>query len=86
MRDELKSCPWCGNRDNNFVSGGGDEVMVYCGACARGVEGASGDKEDAVEAWNTLPRGVAPMTTQALSDARQILSDANRALDKLLEE
>lgn len=56
MPDELKPCPWCGNAGAIYDSGEPYFIMVECQSCHKCVLGDSGNAEDAISAWNTLPR------------------------------
>ena len=51
--DKLKECPWCGSADVEAYTAHAASYApsVLCHACGRAVEA-----EDAVAAWNALPR------------------------------
>ena len=59
MLDKLLSCPFPGcNGDGEMIPEGyNHEAQVTCKKCARAVMGESGTLEDAIAAWNALPRG-----------------------------
>lgn len=62
MPDELKPCPWCGHSAEMEPQGYRNEALAFCPKCSRGVTGECGDIDDAIAAWNTLPR--APKWTE----------------------
>lgn len=55
MSEELKPCPACGSDDVTVVCDSGSTFAVLCVSCVmRGPRYE--DPQDAVEAWNALPR------------------------------
>lgn len=66
MPDELRPCPWCGHDEPTVDYVSVEEVSqswgVTCPNCERTVEGAQGEKDDAIAAWNAIPR--APKWTE----------------------
>jgi Lar family restriction alleviation protein len=51
MRDDLKPCPFCGERDLIPTSNGFENFYIFCNQC--GAEGPSGTTEKtAADVWN----------------------------------